>query len=73
MGDLLGDGAAGRLCGFDSKSLAEALERVLADESARRAMGLRAIELTRPFEYGRAIGLYANGLRRLVGEEEVEV
>ena len=71
MGDLLGDGAAGRLCGFDSKSLAEALERVLADESARRAMGMRAIELTRPFEYGRAIGLYANGLRRLVGEEEV--
>ncbi len=69
MGDLLGDGTAGRLCGFDERSLAEAIERVLADESARRAMGARAIELTRPFEYSRAVGVYANGLRRLVGEE----
>jgi glycosyltransferase involved in cell wall biosynthesis len=71
MGELLGDGAAGALAGFDEKSLAEAIERVLADEDARRAMGARAVEVAQQFEYARAIGVYANGLRRLVGEAEL--
>jgi glycosyltransferase involved in cell wall biosynthesis len=71
MGELLGDGAAGALAGFDEKSLAEAIEHVLSDEGARRAMGACAIEIARPYEYSRAIGVYANGLRRLVGQAEL--
>lgn len=69
MGDLLADGQAGGLCGFDAHSLAMALRRVLEDEELRREMGRRAAELARPFEYARAVGVYANGLRGLVGEE----
>ena len=71
MGELLGDGRAGAIAGFDVRGLADSLERVLSDESARRAMGEHAVEVVQPFEYARAIGVYANGLRRLAGAEEV--
>jgi glycosyltransferase involved in cell wall biosynthesis len=71
MGDLLGDGKGGRLCGFDTRSLTDSLEEVLRDEQQRQKMGQGAFEATRPYEYARALGLYANGLRKLVGEPEV--
>ncbi|TDJ76408.1 MAG: glycosyltransferase family 1 protein [Planctomycetota bacterium] len=71
MGDLLGDGRAGGLAGFDAKGLADGLERVLADEAGLAAKGRHAAELARNFEYARALGVYANGLRRLAGETEL--
>lgn len=71
MSELMEDGRAGGLSGFDAHSLAAALRRVLADEQLRRAMGQHAARLARPFEYARAIGVYANGLRRLAGEPEL--
>lgn len=71
MGELLGDGRAGAIAGFDVRGLADSLERVLGDETQRSAMGQRAAELVAPYEYARAIGVYANGLRRLVGHDEV--
>ena len=43
----------------------------LRDEQQRQKMGQGAFEATRPYEYARALGLYANGLRKLVGEPEV--
>ncbi len=70
MEDLLADGGAGRLCGFDVSSLAQALDTVLADEPTRRSMGEVAQELVQQFEYSQAIEVYANGLRRLAGQEE---
>ncbi|HPF13403.1 MAG TPA: glycosyltransferase family 4 protein [Planctomycetota bacterium] len=70
MEELLQDGEAGRLCGFDVPSLSLALETVLCDEPARRAMALAAVEKVQPFAYARAIGKYANGLRRMAGAPE---
>jgi len=69
MGELLGDGAAGRLCGFEERALAEAIALVLSDEERRREMGRAAVQAARPFEYAAAIGNYARGLLRLAGEE----
>lgn len=71
MGDLLSDGRAGGLTGFDAHGLAASLRRVLEDEELRRAMGAHAAGLARRFEYAHAIGVYANGLRRLAGAPEV--
>ena len=71
MGDLVGDGRAGAIAGFDAAGLAASIERVLSDEAARAEMGRAAVGLATPFEYSRAIGVYANGLRRLVGEPEL--
>jgi len=34
-------------------------------------MGQHAVEFPRPFEYARALGVYANGLRKLAGEPEI--
>jgi len=73
MGDLLSDGRGGGLYGFDAHALALALVRVLEDESLRLEMGQHAAEIARPFEYSQAIGVYANGLRRLAGEEALEL
>ncbi|MDF1836560.1 MAG: glycosyltransferase family 4 protein, partial [Planctomycetota bacterium] len=70
MEDLLADGSAGRLCGFDVSSLAQALDLVLGDEPTRKSMGQQAEALVRQFEYSQAIEVYANGLRRLAGKEE---
>ena len=73
MGDLLGSGDAGALAGFDVAGLIEALDRVLDDETRRLELGRRAIELASAFEYSKAIGIYANGLRKLAGEPEVRL
>jgi glycosyltransferase involved in cell wall biosynthesis len=71
MGDLLGDGRAGGLAGFDVKGLADGLERVLVDKDGLAAKGRHAAELARTFEYAHALGVYANGLRKLAGEPEL--
>jgi glycosyltransferase involved in cell wall biosynthesis len=65
LGDLLADGAAGALAGFDSASLALAIERTLADEDRRRALGAHAAELAARFEQSRTIQVYAAGLKGL--------
>ncbi len=65
MSELLGDGALGRLCGFDSESLASVVSEVLGDEPRRRSMGERAAEVATRFEYAHTIGLYADGLKAL--------
>ncbi|MFT5199202.1 MAG: glycosyltransferase involved in cell wall biosynthesis [Planctomycetota bacterium] len=70
MEDLLADGAAGRLCGFDVSGLAHALDAVLGDEPMRQSMGERAEQTVQVYEYSRAIEIYANGLRRLAKQEE---
>jgi D-inositol-3-phosphate glycosyltransferase len=69
MTELLSDGACGALCGFDAISLAGAIERVLADERERRAMGARARQRASRFEYASILRGYAQGLHRLAGEE----
>ena len=69
MPDLVGDGRAGGLTSFDDHGLAGALRRVLESEELRLAMGDHAVKVAAPFEYERSIGVYANGLRQLVGEE----
>lgn len=68
MGELLADGRAGCLVGFDAASLAQGIGEVLADEARRRAMGAAAIERARPFEYARVIRGYAEGLLALAGK-----
>jgi len=68
MVELLREGENGALCGFDVESLAAAIERVLADESARKRMGARARADAERFEYTRILRGYADGLKRLAGE-----
>ena len=72
MSELVGDGLAGGLAGWDPHAVAVALERVLVDEDVRLEMGRRAAERARPFEFHAALANYANGLRRLAGESEVQ-
>ncbi|MDP6538769.1 MAG: glycosyltransferase [Planctomycetota bacterium] len=67
MGELLADGEAGLLCGFDVESLADALLAVLDDEERRLAMGERAARIAERFEYSRAVGVYAEGIKALAG------
>lgn len=69
MTDLLTDGAAGRLTGFDVASLAAALDDVLGDEARRRALGAEAARRVQPFEYHAALERYARGLIDLAGGE----
>ena len=66
MGELLADGAAGRLVDFTAEDLARGLGEVLADEPAREAMGRAARGLAEAFEYTAAIRAYADGLKELV-------
>ena len=73
MGDLLSDGHAGGLTGFDAHGMAAALRRVLGDEALRRELGANAQRRAGEFEYARAIGVYANGLRAMAGEEALEL
>ena len=73
MGDLLADGSCGALVGFDEYSLAGGLKRVLQDEELRLSLGQRAMDACEPFEYARALKVYANGLRGLAGEPELEL
>jgi glycosyltransferase involved in cell wall biosynthesis len=69
MRELLEAGDKGRLCGFDTESLADALASVLSDEARRLELGRAASAEARRFEYGRAIRTYADGLYRLAGVE----
>lgn len=68
MGELLADGRAGRLVGFDAASLADGIAGMLADEPARRQAGLAAREIASAFEYQRVLEGYARGLHALVGQ-----
>ena len=65
MGELLADGRAGVRTGFDAASLAAALEKLLGDESARKAAGRAAIDKASTFEYSTVIRGYAEGLLAL--------
>lgn len=69
MTELLEDGAAGRLVGFDVETLAAGLADVLGDETRRRALGEEARRRAGRFEYSRILRGYAEGLHRLVGAE----
>jgi len=62
MTDLLKDGGAGKLAGFDVPSLAAALEDVLTHEGRRRERGTEAIRRVQVFEYHGALERYARGL-----------
>lgn len=70
MEELLADGAAGRLVGFDVESLADGLLAVTGDESARRAMGEQAVRRAQRHEYRAAIANYARALKQLAGEPQ---
>lgn len=67
MGELLEDGRAGALVGFDAQSLAAGIQAQLADETRRRAAGLAARQIAERFEYARVLEGYARGLHDLVG------
>lgn len=71
MGDLLSDGHAGGLSGFEPHSMAAALRRVLEDEERRLRLGQKAASVAREFEYHRVLGVYANGLRTMAGQPEM--
>lgn len=62
MGELLADGRAGVLVGFDARSLAQGLARLLGDEELRLAAGRAARERASAFEATRAIRAYAEAL-----------
>ena len=70
MTDLLADGEAGRLAGFDVGSLADALTEVLSDETRRAERGLEAARRVQIFEYHAALERYARGLLALAGAPE---
>ncbi|MEM1450771.1 MAG: glycosyltransferase family 4 protein [Planctomycetota bacterium] len=63
MGDLLADGEAGRLAGFDVESLAAALSDVLTHEGRRRERGAEALRRVQKYEYHAALERYATGLQ----------
>ncbi|MBM3975872.1 MAG: glycosyltransferase family 4 protein [Planctomycetes bacterium] len=65
MPELLEDGRAGRLAGFDAESLADALGDVLADETRRRVLGAEAARRVQRFEAKAMLDGYARGLARL--------
>ena len=73
MGDLLADGHAGGLSGFDAHGMAAALRRVLGDEDLRQGLGANAARIARDFEYHRVLGVYANGLRAMAGQPELSL
>lgn len=68
MSELLADGRAGKLVGFDRGSLADGIEELLGDEARRRAAGEAGHALAQRFEYARSIRFYAEELQRLAGE-----
>jgi glycosyltransferase involved in cell wall biosynthesis len=71
MGELLEDGRAGSLVGFDAPSLAQGIAAQLADEGRRRAAGAAARAIAERFEYARILEGYARGLHALVGRTAV--
>ncbi len=68
MSELLGDGSAGKLVGFDRGSLADGIQELLSDEVRRRAAGAVAQARVQVYEYAKAIRFYAQELQRLAGE-----
>ncbi|MDG1984756.1 MAG: glycosyltransferase family 4 protein [Planctomycetota bacterium] len=72
MTDLLADGEAGRLAGFDVDSLADALTDVLCDETRRVQRGVEAARRVQVFEYHAALERYARGLIALAGAPEAD-
>ncbi|MFT6110745.1 MAG: glycosyltransferase involved in cell wall biosynthesis [Planctomycetota bacterium] len=62
MADLLRDGEAGKLAGFDVPSLVRALVDVTTHEGRRRDRGNEAIRRVQQFEYHGALERYARGL-----------
>ncbi len=68
MSELLGDGSAGKLVGFDRGSLADGIQELLSDEVRRRAAGAAAQARVQVYEYAKAIRFYAQELQRLAGE-----
>ena len=65
MKELLVDGENGCVAGFDTDSLAAAIERLVGDESRRRSIARQVRGATLGFEYERVIRGYAEGLHRL--------
>jgi glycosyltransferase involved in cell wall biosynthesis len=65
MGELLADGAAGRLVDWTAGGLARGLGEVLAHEGRRLEMGRAARRIAERFEYRRMIRAYADGLKEL--------
>ena len=68
MGELLADGAGGRLVDFTADGLAAGLAEVLGDEERRRAMGRAARATAARFEYAAVLRGYAEGLHALAAE-----
>lgn len=68
MPDLLEDGSAGRLVGFDVASLADAIGQCLADPAGLAAMGAAGAHAALRFEYHQTIRFYASELHRMAGE-----
>jgi len=65
MTELLEEGAAGRLCDFTARGLADTLQVVLRDEELRLALGARACADVQRFEYAEALRTYAEGVIEL--------
>jgi len=68
MKELLRPGENGELCGFDVRSLAGSLRRILEDEPRRLRLGVQAAQDGRRFEYAATIRAYAAGLHAIAGE-----
>lgn len=68
MTEVVRSGENGELVGFDVQSLADGLRSILADETRRHRMGLRAARDAQRFEAAKTIQHYAHGLERLVAE-----
>lgn len=71
MGELLGGGQGGVLCGFDAPAIAKGLVELLGDEERRRRYASGARALAERFEYAKVLEGYARGLHQLVGREAV--
>ncbi len=65
MTELLQDGAAGRLCDFTARGLADTLQPILEREQLRDSLGAQACADVQRFEYAAALGVYARGLQEL--------
>jgi len=65
MRELLEDGEAGRIAGFDVESLAASMRDVLTHEGRRRERGAEAVRRVQRFEYHAALQRYAEGLIRI--------
>lgn len=69
MTELLEDGRAGKLAGFDVPGLAAALVDVLTHEGRRRERSTEAIRRVAGFEYHAALERYARGLHRIAATQ----